>query len=180
MTWETIAFHPVLGYVVMSGAAGLILLVVFLIEEHGSVHDPWEPALLLLLPAIGWGWWKAGQQQRRGVAHAPSRIVVVLRRLALYDLLILTFQFLLLLVLVYDLGHRAMVDIGPDPSMTNATGAVLEVGTEIAANVFIGMGTMLIIGSGFVAYILFLLLFSGLPWFIAQRLRSGELRSRLQ
>lgn len=172
--------NPFLGYLVLSLVAGVVLFTFMLAEGRGRVADTREALLLLLVPAIGWGWWAHGHARRQGIPDLPPRKAFVFGRMGWLHLVVAVIGYLMLITLVSYYSGKAMMDMDPAPSMTNATGAIIQAGLEGVGNLFIGMGAIIAAFVGLIYLLMIVLVMSGIPWLIAHMIRSDFNRERLR
>jgi hypothetical protein len=175
---EDVIRNPVLGYLTTSLSAGCVLSVIRLVQE-GRWRPPQEALLLLFLPAIGWGSWSYARRRRRGEVSTTPRWSLILGRMGWLHAIQLTVGFIAFAVVVSHLAQHAITAPMNEPSETNATGAAFVIATGVVAATVFSAGALLVIGMGFVAYVVLLLLFSVLPWIIAASIRSRHVRERM-
>jgi hypothetical protein len=177
---ERIALNPVLGYFIIGGLLGVVLVLIHLSRDGHRAYDPKTLALAAALPALGWGPLEHAGRSRSHGANVPPKNILRLNRMGLANAIILTGQLLLFLMLLTTWGHQAKVDISPDPSMTNATGAVLVTGTNLAINAFLGMGLLLAAFMALAVYVFFFFVLCAVPWIMAGSARREHLRARVR
>ena len=171
--------NPATAFLLIYWSAGLVLLVMRMLDGRAGAPSFLKALLLLLIPSVGWGVWRHDVRQTRSDGpHAPAA-VPILGSMGTLHAIVLGLETILVATLWSGVGRDLLVDVGDHEQTTNATGEVLMIGTELAMNAFVGMGTLLAIAFLVLLNGIVFLVLSVLPWMMSGIIARSYAETRL-
>lgn len=171
--------NPATAFLLIYWSAGLVLLVMRMLDGRAGAPSFLKALLLLLIPSVGWGVWRHDVRQARSDGpHAPAA-VPILGSMGTLHAIVLGLETFLVAILWSGVGRDLLVDVGDHEQTTNATGEVLMIGTELAMNAFVGMGTLLAIAFLVLLNGIVFLVLSVLPWMMSGIIARSYAETRL-
>ena len=104
--------NPATAFLLIYWSAGLVLLVMRMLDGRAGAPSFLKALLLLLIPSVGWGVWRHDVRQARSDGpHAPAA-VPILGSMGTLHAIVLGLETILVATLWSGVGRDLLVDVG--------------------------------------------------------------------